>query len=138
MGDVSDTTVLQKGTLVLRKRSIKQGPVAIEWPSMARRRPERWRWVAAKPVSVDLGGPLFADGAAACSRSLPLAEGYTATFRNFDVQKQKSSLKQLKVLGTEDVKVPAGTFKTWKAEVASAEGEPGRRPSGSRKTRASS
>ena len=128
MGDVSDTTTLQKGTLVLRKRSIKQGPMAIDLSfddakasgTMAMGGP-------AKPVSADLGGPLFGDGAGAYSvlATLPLAEGYTATFRNFDVQKQKASLKQLKVLGTEDVKVPAGTFKTWKAEIASAEGDAG-------------
>ena len=56
---------------------------------------------------------------------LPLADGYTVTYRNFDVQKQKASLKQMKVVGTEDVKVPAGTFKTWKAEITSAEGDAG-------------
>jgi dipeptidyl aminopeptidase/acylaminoacyl peptidase len=128
MGDVSDTSTLQKGTLVLRKRSIKQGPMAIELSfddakasgTMAMGGP-------AKPVSADLGGPLFGDGAGAFSvlATLPLADGYTATFRNFDVQKQKASLKQLKVVGAEDVKVPAGTFKTWKAEIASAEGDAG-------------
>ena len=80
-----------------------------------------------KPVSVDLGGELFADGAGSSDvlALLPLAEGYTATFRNFDVQKQKVSIKQLKVAGSEDVTVPAGTFKAWKVEVTSAEGEPG-------------
>ena len=46
--------------------------------------------------------------------TLPLAEGYTTTFRNFDVQKQKPTLKQLKVVGTEEVTVPAGTFKAFK------------------------
>jgi len=41
------------------------------------------------------------------------------------VQKQKPALRQLKVLGQEEVTVPAGTFKAWKAEVTSAEGEAG-------------
>ena len=54
-----------------------------------------------------------------------MADGYTTTFRNFDVQKQKVALKQLKVTGTEDVTVPAGTFKAFKLEVTSAEGDPG-------------
>ncbi|MEJ7606647.1 MAG: hypothetical protein WKF37_10350 [Bryobacteraceae bacterium] len=31
--------------------------------------------------------------------SLPLGEGYTTTFRNFDIQKQKPKLMQLKVAG---------------------------------------
>jgi hypothetical protein len=80
-----------------------------------------------KPVSVDLGGDLFADGAGAheAIASLPLAEGYATSFRTFDVQKQKVALKQLKVLGRESVTVAAGTFDAWKAEITSAEGEPG-------------
>jgi len=128
MGDVSDTTTLQKGTLVLRKRSIKQGPVTIDLTfDDAKANGTMAMGGPAKPVSADLGGPLFGDGAGAYSvlATLPLAEGYTATFRNFDVQKQKASVKQLKVLGAEDVKVAAGTFKTWKAEIASAEGDAG-------------
>jgi hypothetical protein len=77
-----------------------------------------------KPVSVDLGGPLFANGAGsnesiAC---LPLAEGYTATFRNFDVQKQKVKLLQLNVSGVEKVTVPAGTFDAYKVDITSADG----------------
>jgi hypothetical protein len=56
---------------------------------------------------------------------LPLADGYSTTYRNFDLQKQKVALKQVKVVGTEDVTVPAGSFKAWKVEVSSAEGEPG-------------
>jgi len=45
---------------------------------------------------------------------LPLAEGYSITFRNFDLQKQKSKIVQLKVAGTEAVTVPAGTFDWFK------------------------
>jgi type IV secretory pathway TrbL component len=82
---------------------------------------------APKAFSVDLGGELYADGSGAFESiaCLPLAEGYSATYRNFDVQKQKASLKQLKVVGSEEVKVAAGTFQAWKVETGSAEGEPG-------------
>ena len=80
-----------------------------------------------KPIDVDLGGALFADGAGthAVIAALPLAEGYQATFRNFNVQQQKVALKQVKVVGVEEVTVPAGTFKAWKVEQSSADGEPG-------------
>jgi hypothetical protein len=80
-----------------------------------------------KPIDVDLGGALFADGAGthAVIAALPLAAGYQATFRNFNVQSQKVALKQIKVVGVEDVTVPAGTFNAWKVEQSSAEGEPG-------------
>ena len=53
---------------------------------------------------------------------LPLAEGYTTTFRNFDVQTQKVQLLQLTVAGKEQIKVPAGTFDTLRVEISSADG----------------
>jgi dipeptidyl aminopeptidase/acylaminoacyl peptidase len=129
MGEAQDTTTLQKGTLVVVKRNVRQGPVEIQLTfqdgkasgTVAMGGPP-------KPVTVDLGGVPFADGAGAHDvlARLPLADGYTTTFRNFDVQKQKPALKQVKVVGTEDVTVPAGTFKgAWKAEITSAEGDPG-------------
>jgi hypothetical protein len=71
-----------------------------------------------------LGGDLFSDGAGSPQAigCLPLADGYTATFRNFDLQKQKSKLMQLKVTGSETVTVPAGKFETFKVEISSADG----------------
>jgi hypothetical protein len=71
-----------------------------------------------------LGGVLFGDGAGAhlVMAALPLTEGYTATFRNFDVQTQKVKLMQLKVVGTEKITVPAGAFDAIKFEVTSVEG----------------
>ena len=77
-----------------------------------------------RPISADLGGPLFADSAGAKQSisCLPLAEGYSTTFRNFDIQKQKVKLMQLKVTGVDKVTVPAGTFDTYKVEISSADG----------------
>ena len=54
--------------------------------------------------------------------ALPLAEGYSVTFRNFDMQKQKEKLLRLEVKGSESVTVAAGTFDCYKAEFASADG----------------
>ena len=53
---------------------------------------------------------------------LPLAEGYSATFRNFSLQTQKVKLMEAKVAGVETVTVPAGKFETWKVEITSADG----------------
>jgi dipeptidyl aminopeptidase/acylaminoacyl peptidase len=128
MGDAVDVTTLDKATLVPRKRSIKQGPAVIE---LVFEGGKATGTVAMggdpKPVSVDLGGDLFADGAGGQEAlgALPLAEGYSTTFRNFDVRQQKVQLKQAKVAGSEKVTVPAGTFEAWKVEIASADGEPG-------------
>jgi len=128
MGEATDTTTVEKGTLLPVKRVIRQGPLAIDLAFAGGKATGTMAMGAEpKPVSVDLGGPLFADGNAAHDSiaALPLAEGFQATFRNFDVQKQKPALKQAKVTGAEEVKVPAGTFQAWKVELTSAEGEPG-------------
>jgi dipeptidyl aminopeptidase/acylaminoacyl peptidase len=126
---INDQSVLEKGTLLLKKRSLKQGPAEISLDvkgntvsgTMAMGGPP-------KPVNVDAGGALFADGPGGLESiaALPLAEGYTTAYRNFDVQKSKVQLKQLKVVGTEKVTVPAGTFEVFKVEIVSAEGQPGK------------
>jgi len=128
MGDAVDITTLDKATLVPRKRSIKQGPAAIELTFADGKATGTVAMGGEpKPLSVDLGGDLFADGVGAneAIASLPLAEGYSTTYRNFDVRQQKVQMKQAKVTGAESVTVPAGTFEAWKVEIASAEGEPG-------------
>jgi hypothetical protein len=51
--------------------------------------------------------------------TLPLAEGYETAFRNFDVQSQKPKVVQLKVVGSESVTVPAGSFDSFKVETTS-------------------
>ena len=78
----------------------------------------------AKPINADLGGALFADGPAAAFviAALPLADGYSTTFRNFDLQQQKVKLMQLKVAGSESVTVPAGTFDAYRLDISSADG----------------
>jgi hypothetical protein len=79
-----------------------------------------------KPIDVDAGGAIFADGpgAAHVIAALPLADGYAATYRNFDLMKQKTKLMQLKVAGSEKVSVAAGEFDAWKVDISSAEGGP--------------
>jgi len=125
-GDVVDVSTIEKGSLLLKRRSIKQGPVSIEM-NVA---PNKLTGTSTmggqpKPIDVDPGGALFADGAGGHEviASLPLADGYTSSFRNFDVMKQKPQIKQLKVVGSESVTVPAGTFDAYKVEILSAENE---------------
>jgi dienelactone hydrolase len=125
MGEASDVTTLEKGTLVINKRTIKQGPAVIDITFSGNKATGTMNMNGQdRPISADLGGPIFAD--AACSdlaiAALPLADGYTTSFRNFDVRKQKEKLMQLKVVGVESVTVPAGTFDAYKVEVTSADG----------------
>ena len=127
-GDASDVSAIDKTTLAVRTREIKQGPMSV---TLAFEGGKATGTAAmggpAQSISMDTGGPLFADGPATFRSvaALPLKDGYTVTFRNFDVMKRKSSLKQAKVIASEDVTVPAGTFKAWKVEIKSAEGDPG-------------
>ncbi len=128
-GDVSDTTVIEKGSLVVTKRSIKQGPLTIDVDFKANKVNGAMSVNGqARAITADTGGALFADGAGAYSvvGALPLADGYSATFRNFDLQKQIATLKQLKVISSEKVTVPAGSFDAFKVEITSAEGDPGK------------
>ncbi len=127
MGEMLDTTTLDKSSLTLQKRHVKQGPMAIylEFPDGKATGTVEMEGDD-KTISVDLGGPLFADGAGSSFvvGCLPLADGYRASFRNFDVQKQKVKLMQLEVTGSQSVTVPAGTFDAFQVELSSADGGP--------------
>jgi hypothetical protein len=125
MGDATDTATLEKGSLLLQKRDVSQGPVSIHL-QFAGNKAAGTMSVNGQdhPVDVELGGPLFADAAGGPESigCLPLVEGYSITFRNFDLQKQKPKIVQLKVVGTETVTVPAGTFDTFKVELTPTDG----------------
>jgi hypothetical protein len=125
-GTGTDTSTIEKTTLTLRKRSVAQGPAAIDLDFSGDKAAGKMSMNGQdRPIAADLGGPLFADGAGeyqviAC---LPLAEGYTATYRNFDaLQTQKVKLLQLNVSGVESVTVPAGKFDAYRVEITSADG----------------
>jgi hypothetical protein len=125
-GDIFDSSTIEKGSLLLKHRSIKQGPMAIELDIKGSKATGTTSFNGqVKPIDVDLGGILFADGAGTFEviAALPLAEGYSLSFRNFNVQKQKPQLKQLKVVGSESVTVPAGTFNAYKVEIIDTEND---------------
>lgn len=125
MGPATDTATLEKGSLILRNRSVKQGPATIVVNFLDNKAAGTMSMNGKEqPIASDLGGPLFADGGASMQAlgCLPLEEGYTTTFRNFDLQKQKLKLMQAKVTGSEKVSVPAGTFDAFKVELSSGDG----------------
>jgi dipeptidyl aminopeptidase/acylaminoacyl peptidase len=124
-GAVTDETTLAKQSLELKKRLVKQGPMVIDLSFADDKATGKMSMNGQdKPIAADLGGPLFADAAGgdeviAC---LPLAEGYSTSFRNFDVQTQKPKLLQANVAATEKITVPAGTFDAYRVDVTSADG----------------
>jgi dipeptidyl aminopeptidase/acylaminoacyl peptidase len=125
-GDIVDVSTIEKGSLLLKRRSLQQGPVNIEVDVKGNKMVGTMTVNGqAKPIDADMGGVLFADGAGAFEviGALPLAEGYTIGFRNFDLQKQKPELKQLKVVGMESITIPAGTFNAYKIEIINTEND---------------
>jgi dienelactone hydrolase len=125
MGKGTMSATIEKGTLVVRDRKIQQGPVTMTLAyANGKASGEMNMGGQKKPIDAELGGAIFADAAGAPSSiaCLPLAEGYSTAFRNFDDQKMKVKLMQLKVTGTESVTVPAGTFEAFKVEITSADG----------------
>jgi Protein of unknown function (DUF3108) len=128
MGTIQEEATIDKGTLQLRKRLIHQGPAVIEVAFADNKAVGKMTMNGQeRPITADVGGALFADGAGANDvvAALPLAEGYNTTFRNFDIMSQKVQVRQLKVMGSEKVTVPAGTFDAWKVEIAPADGATG-------------
>ena len=125
-GEIVDISTIEKGSLLLKHRVIKQGPATIELDVTPNKLSGSMTVNGqSKPIEVDPGGALFADGAGALDviASLPLADGYSLSFRNFDVMKQKPQIKQLKVVGTESVTVPAGKFDAYKVEIVAADND---------------
>jgi dipeptidyl aminopeptidase/acylaminoacyl peptidase len=129
MGEVVDSATLDKKTLVMLKRAAKQGPVTLDFAIQDNKAAgNRSMNGQDRAISIDLGGPLFADAAGAPQviACLPLADGYSTTFRNLDVMKEKVKLMQLRVAGAESVTVPAGTFDAFKVEITPADGGAGK------------
>ena len=125
MGEMSDSGTLDKKTLSLLSRSVAQGPVTIDLHFQDGKATGKLSMNGQdKPIAADLGGALYGDGPASSQvlAALPLQEGYSATFRNFDPQTQKAKLMQLKVTGVEQVTVPAGEFSAFRVEIGSADG----------------
>ena len=125
-GKIVDISTIEKGSLALKHRSISQGDVMIELDFKDNKASGTMTQNGqSKPIMVDVGGIIFADGGGAFDvvGRLPLTADYSTTFRNFDVQKQKPQLKTLKVIGSESITVPAGTFDTYKVELVAADND---------------
>ncbi len=124
-GEIKEMSVIEKGTLNLKKRTFSQGPMNVELEYKNNKAVGNMTTNGqAKPINMDLGEGLFADGTGSFNviATLPLAEGYATTFRNFDVQASKVKTMILKVEGTEKVKVPAGEFEAYKVSLKSEDG----------------
>ncbi|UCG88248.1 MAG: S9 family peptidase, partial [Gemmatimonadota bacterium] len=71
------------------------------------------------PVNVSLEAPIFGGGSGVemAIAGLPLTEGYSTTFRTFNIMTQKVRPFSLTATGTETVECAAGTFDTFVIEL---------------------
>ncbi len=125
---MSDAVTLEAGTLRAKKQTIAQGPVKIELAfDGGKVTGSMGMGGDPKPIAVDASGPIFGQGISAnvALGLLPLAPGYSTTYRIFDPMRQKVAVREATVTSVEEVTVPAGTFKAFKVLVKSAEGDPG-------------
>jgi len=121
-GQVSDISTLEKRTLIVRTRKVQQGMQRIEVSFSDSKATGTVDFSGQqRAIDVELGGPVFGDAAASgfAIGCLPLSDGYATSFRNFDLLRQKPTVMGLKVLRSEQIVVPAGTFDAYKVQLAS-------------------
>jgi dipeptidyl aminopeptidase/acylaminoacyl peptidase len=126
--EARDVTYLALPGLRPLRRSVSQGPVRIELEFSDVAVTGSMRAMGQEiAVDVELEAPVFGSDAAleATLCALPLAPGYGAVLRTFDIQTQSVRVLALRVVGTEIVEVPAGTFDSFKATVETVGGEGG-------------
>jgi dipeptidyl aminopeptidase/acylaminoacyl peptidase len=125
-GTVVDRALVDKATLLLKKRTLTQGPNQIEYVVVGGKVVGQFLVGGqTRPFSADIGGELFNDAAGLYQSvaTLPFAPDYKVAFRTFDVQVQRVRTVRLRVLGSEQVTVPAGAFDAFKIELANADDE---------------
>jgi dipeptidyl aminopeptidase/acylaminoacyl peptidase len=125
MGAATDEATLDKDTLTLRKRHATQGAMIIDLEVKDGKATGKMSGMGQdRLIDLDLGGPLFADAADmyVSLATLPLTEGYTATYRNLNLQGMKPKMMQVTVGKAESITTAAGTFQTVKVEVTSLDG----------------
>jgi hypothetical protein len=124
-GLVTDRSTLARETLVPVRRVIEQGPMSIILAyapgmisgTMTMNGQEQ-------PIEVNVDGPLFNGGSGLYPTlaSLPLANGYEATFRTFDVQRQQVIPMRIEVVGSGPLEVQAGSFEAFQVELTRLDG----------------
>ncbi|MEM1116580.1 MAG: prolyl oligopeptidase family serine peptidase, partial [Bacteroidota bacterium] len=124
MGAATDSTMLDARFHPVARR-VAQGPVSLAFDFAPDRiTGEVSAQGTATPVDVALDAPVAADGASLAFGigTLPLAEGYRASFAGFDSQAQRPQTTVIEVTGRETIEVPAGTFETWVVEMTVGDG----------------
>jgi dipeptidyl aminopeptidase/acylaminoacyl peptidase len=128
MGAAADTVRLAVSDLRPLSRRATQGPARMAFdyaPAGVTGQVEAQGQTI--PVDVALDAPLAVEGSSLYVGlgTLPLAEGYRASFAGFDSQALQPVTFTVEVTGTETVEVPAGTFETFVVALTQGDGSGG-------------
>ncbi len=128
MGTAVEKASLFRETLLPVSSEINQGPakIVIEYTDKAVSGTIYMRGNEI-PMETKLDAPIMGTNSAieVVFPALPLKEGYQTTYRVFDIMTQSVKIYSLKVEGTEEVTVPAGTFDAFRVVVKPMEEGPG-------------
>jgi hypothetical protein len=121
----TDESIVEKRTLIIRKRTFRDGRASADLAFAGTRITGTIEDASGKSsIDNDAGGVIFADGSAAevVLAALPLASNYSVEFRNFNIGSQLVKTLHLRVMDSETVTVPAGTFDTWRVIITPING----------------
>jgi dienelactone hydrolase len=125
MGEATDTLDMDAASMLPVHRSMKQGPMTI----VISFGPDAIVGTIAgpmnMPVNVKKSGAVLSDGTGVelPLSTVPLADGYTAGLKVFDLMGGRVKDMIARVTGTEKMTTPAGTYDTYVVEVAPVDGD---------------
>lgn len=124
---VSDVNIIEPKTLKHIHRSTKQGPATVEidyTTDGANGTMDAGNGSAKVPISSKFDPHVIGDGAGLdlLIARMPLKEGYATVIDVYDGSQNKLKKLQVKVVGKESITVPAGSFESFRVEVAQLDG----------------
>lgn len=126
MGDIAEQNLIEAKTLKCLQRNVKQGPVtvALTYTDKAITGSMDIGNGQKKPIDVKLNNPIIIDGAGSdlVIARLPLQENSSTVIEMLDIQTSQIKKYEVKLLGTEKITVPAGSFDTYKISVNQVDG----------------
>ncbi|HEX5726772.1 MAG TPA: alpha/beta fold hydrolase [Longimicrobiaceae bacterium] len=129
IGAALDSVFLDRATLLPVRRSVRQGPVAVELAFAPDGAVKGSMQMGGEtmPISAKEDGALLMDGMTLylAVSTLPLAPGYTAPLRTFDLLGARTARHRLEVKGVETVVVPGATAEAFRVEIAPVSGAGG-------------
>jgi dipeptidyl aminopeptidase/acylaminoacyl peptidase len=125
LGEGKESTVLDRKTLLPLARSVQQGPATIDIEFTDQEaRGKMKAGPQEMPINAKLDGAVVVEGMPLnlAIGTLPLAPGYTAQLRSFDLLGGKVEGRKLAVKPAEEITTQAGRFEALRVEIVPEDG----------------